>query len=81
MPKIDWFKVVGTVATVVVAGLVLYGAFQYYFKKPIPVVNNYTAPVTQIHNEIKAKQHLMTGIYAGKCGTGYEGGIIISWLW
>jgi hypothetical protein len=75
--KIEWLKITGVVLIICLSGLILWGAGNYYFRKPIPIVNNYTAPVTNIHNEIKAKQHLITGLYGNK--DTYGG--FIGWLW
>ena len=79
--KVDWLKIIGIVCLVSLLGLIGFGAWNYYFHKPIPVVNTYTAPVTQIHNEIKAKQHLMTGAYLGRSGDATEIGLTVGWLW
>jgi len=35
-------KLIQFVPAVVLAGLIGYGAFSYYFKKPVPIVNNTT---------------------------------------
>jgi hypothetical protein len=77
LKQIDWLKIIGTIAIICLVGIILYGAYSYYFKKPIPVVNNYTAPVTQNTYQIKNKQHLITGIYGNKDTIG----ISVGWLW
>lgn len=77
MNKINWLKVIGAVSTVCLVGAVLWGCYNFYFKKPIPIVNNYTAPVTQTTYEVKSKQHLITGLYGNK----NEIGVVIGWLW
>jgi hypothetical protein len=79
--KVDYLKIAGVVAIIIIVFLLGWASYNYYFKKPIPVVNNYTAPVTQVHNEIKAKQHLLTSIYIGRNGNANEFGGSVGWLW
>lgn len=63
-----------------------YGAYKFYFMKPVPntqsitVMPGATANIKQVE-EIKKNQHLITGVYVGKSGDGFEGGVQVSWLW
>lgn len=66
--KIDWLKIAGTVAIAVVVSVVLFGAYQYYFKKPVPVINNYTVQSggTITQNPEKKGGHWAVGGIVGK---------------
>ena len=66
----------------ILIALVLYGAYQFYFRKPTPIVNN---TVVQSGGKIDVQQgktqttssHLITGLSVGRneiMGT-------IAWLW
>ena len=79
--KINWFNIAGITALVLLVGLTGFGAWNYYFHKPVPTVQNYTAPVTNNSYEVKAKQHLITGLYGGRREGAWEGGLTIGWLW
>lgn len=64
---------------------VLYGSYQYYFKKPIPIVNNTTVQPGATLNVEQSRQvnssgRLYTGVYGGR-GNGNEIGVAIGWLW
>ena len=65
---------------------VLYGSYQYYFKKPTPIVNNTTVQpganlnVTQ-SPKVNERGHLYTGIYGGHVGSGLEVGVALGWIW
>lgn len=79
--KLDWLKLIGIAAIVSLIVMAGWACYKYYFCKPIPVVNNYTAPVTQIHNEIKKAQHLYTGVFCGFAGKDKMVGGEVGWLW
>lgn len=77
----SWFRIWGTVAIVVVVGVILYGSYQYYFQKPTPIVNNYTVQSGATFNQKqgeKKSQHLLTQVSADLKGTVMVG---IGWLW
>ena len=42
LPPINWFRVAGTVALIVLIGLIGFGAYQFYFCKPTPIIQNTT---------------------------------------
>jgi hypothetical protein len=70
----------------ILIALVLYGSFQYYFKKPIPIVNNTTVQPGATLNVEQAKSvnstgHLYTGVYGGRSGDGTEIGLAVGWIW
>ena len=65
---------------------VCFGAYQYYFKKPTPIINNTTVQPGATLNVEQSKQvntsgRLYTGVYGGRDGSGTEVGIAIGWLW
>ena len=73
--------------TLVALGVILlcfvgYGAYKFYFMKPVPNTQSFTimpgatANIKQVE-EIKKNQHLMTGVYFSKD----EIGGTVSWLW
>jgi len=70
----------------ILIAIVLYGSYQYYFKKPTPIVNNTTVQPGATLNVEQAKQEnktgrLYTGISAGKVGSGTAILAEIGWLW
>lgn len=85
--KIDWLKIIGAVSIVVLVCLIGYGAYEFYFEKPIPIINNTTVQSGgQVHVEqsvpkVSKSGHLYTGVYGGKSGNGSDLGIEIGWLW
>jgi hypothetical protein len=66
--------------------LVCWGAYKFYFMKPVPntqtitVMPGATANIKQVE-ELKKAQHLITGLYLGKSGDATEYGVEVSWLW
>lgn len=66
----------------IIAGLVLFGAYQFYFNKPIPIVNNTTvqpgANLNVEQNKEEKRGSLFTGIYSNFKD---EVGGIIGWSW
>jgi hypothetical protein len=69
----------------ILVALVIYGATQYYFKKPIPIVNNTTVqPGATLNVEqnktIKSNGRLYTGVYGGR-NNGTEIGIAVGCAW
>ena len=66
--KIDWLKIIGTVAMVILVGLIGFGAYQYYFVKPIPVINNYVVQpggnITQNQQQKVKVNRFAIGIFA-----------------
>jgi hypothetical protein len=70
----------------VLVALVLYGAGQYYFKKPTPIINNTTVQPGATLNVEQNKStrsggHLYTGIYGGRSGAGTDLGLEVGWIW
>lgn len=74
-------KIVGYIAITILGGLILYGSYQYYFKKPVPIVNNTTVEsgaTMQVDQDTgKSTRQFFTGIYGGRS----EVGIVVGWLW
>ena len=74
-------KIVGYIAITILGGLILYGSYQYYFKKPVPIVNNTTVEsgaTMQVDQDTgKSNRQFFTGIYGGRS----EVGIVVGWLW
>ena len=79
--KIDWLKIAGVVAIVCLIVLGGYGAYNYYFCKPTPIVQYYTVmPGGKIEQKTEQKKtggHIFTGIYGNKNTVGG----VIGWLW
>lgn len=77
----SWFRIIGAVSTTILIAVILYGGYQYYFTKPIPIVNNYTvaagANLNQTQNEAKSSSGPSVGLVAGPLMLGSEiGGFI-----
>ena len=73
-------KIVGYIAITILGGFILFGAYQYYFKKPVPIVNNTTVEsgaTMQVEQGKQNSQHIITGLY----GNHKEVGIWFGWLW
>ena len=74
-------KIISYVLSGILIGFILYGSFQYYFKKPTPIVNNTTV---QPGANLNVKQgdskdrRLITSIYGS---TKKDIGVSIGWLW
>jgi hypothetical protein len=43
--KIDYLKIIGIIAIIIIVGVVLFGAYKYYFSKPMPTIINNTYQV------------------------------------
>ena len=79
-----WVNVISACLAAAFLALVFYGAHQWYFRKPMPVVQNtyqnYTIAgnMTQENKEEAVKQSkVLTGIY----GNNKEIGGLVGWLW
>ncbi len=78
---VDWLKIWGTVAITVVLTFVLYGAYRFYFDKPVPIVNNSTFAtgsrpvISQASGGTKG--HLMTGVSFNQ----KDVMLSLGWLW
>jgi hypothetical protein len=75
----------GILAGLLVA-FILYGSYQYYFKKPVLIVNNTTVqPGATLHVEqakaVNQSGHLYTGVSAGVVGSGTAVMGEIGWMW
>lgn len=77
----NWLRITGAVSTSIIGIALLWGAYNYYFSKPVPIVNNYTvqpgANLNQTQNEDKYSSGPMIGIVAGPLMIGDDlGGFI-----
>ena len=74
-------KIVGYIAITILGGFILFGSYQYYFKKPVPIVNNTTVEsgaTMQVDQDTgKSNKQFFTGIYGDRS----EVGIVVGWLW
>lgn len=85
MNNVNWLKIVGAVSSAVLLSLVLYGSYQYYFSKPIPVINNNTFQAGSNPKIEQGKQKegigaqigLLAGpLYVGGKFGGFVGGMV-----
>jgi hypothetical protein len=81
-----WFKSITLFLSAMLLGLIINGAYQFYFKKPTPIVNNTTLQPGATLNVKQAEPEqstgrLYTGVYGGRSGGGNEIGIEVGWLW
>lgn len=74
----NWLRITGGVCSGIVSLALLWGAYNYYFSKPVPIVNNYTvqsgANLNQTQNESKNNNGLSLGIVAGPLMVGNQFG-------
>lgn len=78
----NWLKAGTGVLSGIFLAFILYGSWQYYFKKPVPIVNNTTVSPGATMNVEQAKivnkgGHLYTGLSGGKDAILVE----VGWLW
>ena len=73
-------KIVGYIAITILGGFILFGSYQYYFKKPVPIVNNTTVEsgaTMQVEQGKQNNNRLFTGLY----GSRSEIGVVVGWGW
>jgi hypothetical protein len=84
IPIINWYRVITSLVAFIFIGLILWGAYQFYFNKPEPIVNNHyiampnsNQTVNQPVNKKNNNGRLLTGVY----GNNKEWGGVIGWIW
>jgi hypothetical protein len=60
----SWFRITSAVSLVILSSLILYGSYEFYFDKPVPIINNNTFEKGATLNQKPEgkKQHLITGV-------------------
>ena len=85
LSKIDWFRIGGGVCSIILLCLILYGAKEFYFNKPIPIINNTTVQpgATMTMKQGEVKRNIEFGLLAGPLfldsKIGFWGGLEVKW--
>ena len=73
LPTINWLRVISAVLSVIFISIIFYGAYQFYFNKPEPIINNHyvampnsNQTITQPNREFKQKNKFIGGGYTSK---------------
>lgn len=77
----NWFRIAGAVSIVVLLFLLLYGSYEFYFNKSIPIENHYIVKSGGVLNQKQGTSnkygHLFTGIIGNSSNIMGE----IGWIW
>ncbi len=77
--SINWFKVIGVVSTICLVAFIGYGAYRFYFGKPVPQNHYYTVQAGGTINQNPPKKEKNWAI-GGFIGTDKTVGVTISRL-
>ena len=79
--NINWFKIYGSVAIIIVIAFLCYGAYRFYFDKPVPVVNNVTAMPGSNFDVKQGSESKLGRLFTGLSGNKDTLMVQVGWIW